>query len=83
MQLYFGYGNGEQIVNVPDEQLLGVLTANEMAHARTGSEAVAYALEIPLAHRNCGHWLDRGKRSPLSPVIFPVRSPAMKYCLRF
>ena len=48
MQLYFGYGNGEQIVNVPDEQLLGVLTANEMAHARTGSEAVAYALENPI-----------------------------------
>lgn len=48
MQLRFGYGNGEQIVNVPDEQLLGVLTANEMAHARTGSEAVAYALENPI-----------------------------------
>ena len=48
MQLHFGFGNGEQIVNVPDEQLLGVLTANEMAHARTGSEAVAYALENPI-----------------------------------
>jgi len=48
MQLHFGYGNGEQIVNVPDEQLLGVLTANEMAHARTGSEAVAYALDNPI-----------------------------------
>lgn len=48
MQLHFGFGNGEQIVNVPEEQLLGVLTANEMAHARTGSEAVAYALENPI-----------------------------------
>lgn len=48
MQLHFGYGNGEQIVNVPDEQLLGTLTANEMVHARTGPEAVAYALENPI-----------------------------------
>ncbi len=48
MQLHFGFGIGEQIVNVPEEQLLGVLTANEMAHARTGSEAVAYALENPI-----------------------------------
>jgi len=48
MQLHFGYGNGEQIVNVPDEQLLGVLTANEMVHARTGAEAVAYALDNPI-----------------------------------
>lgn len=48
MQLHFGYGSREQIVNVPDEQLCGVLTANEMAHARTGPEAVAYALENPI-----------------------------------
>ena len=48
MQLSFGYGMREQIVTVPDEQLLAVLTANEMEHARTGSEAVKYALENPI-----------------------------------
>lgn len=48
MELKFGYGNGEQIVNVPDERLIGVLTANEMEHLRIGPKAVQYALENPI-----------------------------------
>ena len=48
MQINFGYGTREQPVIVPDEQLLAVLTANEMEHTRTGSEAVIYALENPI-----------------------------------
>lgn len=48
MELRFGYGNGEQVVCVPDDQLMGVLTANEMEHARTGQEAVMFALEHPI-----------------------------------
>jgi len=48
MQLHFGYGTEEQIVTVPDKQLLGILTANEMEHARTGPEAVTFALENPI-----------------------------------
>lgn len=48
MRLQFGYGNGNQIVNVPDEQLLDILTANEIKHARTGSDAVKFALENPI-----------------------------------
>jgi len=48
MELRFGYGNSEQIVNVPDERLIGVLTANEMEHLRKGPEAVRYALEQPV-----------------------------------
>lgn len=48
MELKFGYGNGEQIVNVPDKCLMGVLTANEMEHLRKGPDAVKYALENPI-----------------------------------
>ena len=48
MELKFGYGNGEQIVNVPEERLIGVLTANEMEHLRIGPKAVRYALENPI-----------------------------------
>ena len=48
MQINFGYGTQEQTVTVPDEQLLGVLTANEMEHTRTGPEAVTYALDNPI-----------------------------------
>ena len=48
MELHFGYGTGEQIVTVPDERLLGVLTANRREHARTGAEAVRFALDHPI-----------------------------------
>ena len=48
MELRFGYGKTEQVVNVPDNNLLGVLTANEMEHLRLGSDAVKYALENPI-----------------------------------
>lgn len=48
MQINFGYGTQEQTVTVPDEQLLAVLTANEMEHTRTGPDAVRYALDNPI-----------------------------------
>ena len=48
MELRFGYGTGEEVVQVPDGQLIGVLTANEMEHARTGPEAVSFALAHPI-----------------------------------
>lgn len=48
MELKFGYANREEVVNVPQEQLLGVLTANEMTHVHTGEEAVRFALANPI-----------------------------------
>lgn len=48
MELKFGYGKTEQIVNVPDKNLLGVLVSNEMEHKRLGVEAVEYALQNPI-----------------------------------
>lgn len=48
MRINFGYGTQEQTVTVPDEQLLAVLTANEMEHTRTGPDAVRYALDNPI-----------------------------------
>ena len=48
MQLVFGYGHGQQTVEVNEKNLLGVLTANEMVHLRTGAEAVEYALDHPI-----------------------------------
>ena len=36
MRLDFGYGTGIQTVEIPDENLLGVLTANEIPHERGG-----------------------------------------------
>ena len=48
MKLEFGYGNGVQTVEVPEKNILGILQANPMEHARHGAEAVAYALENPI-----------------------------------
>lgn len=48
MKLEFGYGNGIQEVEVPEKNLMAVLTANEMEHERRGAEAVDYALANPI-----------------------------------
>ena len=48
MELKFGYWNREETVQVPDENLIGVLTANEMEHVHLGEEAVTYALQNPI-----------------------------------
>ena len=48
MRMEFGYGKGTQTVEIPDRNLIAVLTANEMEHARRGAAAVDYALEHPI-----------------------------------
>ena len=48
MILEFGYGNTVQKVEVPQGNLLAVLQANPMAHARHGQSAVRHALENPI-----------------------------------
>ena len=48
MKIEFGFGKKSQIVEVPDDNLTGILTANEMEHKRRGREAVDYALAHPI-----------------------------------
>ena len=48
MKLTFGFGNGVQEVEVPDNNLMAVLTANAMEHERRGEDAVRYALANPI-----------------------------------
>ena len=48
MRLEFGYGSGLQTVELPEKNLLAELTANEMEHLRTGSDAVEFALDNPI-----------------------------------
>ena len=45
MKLDFGYGTGVQAVEIPDKNLLGVLTANDIQHELGGEAAVRYALQ--------------------------------------
>lgn len=48
MKLEFGYGKTVQTVEVPEKNLMAVLTANPMEHERRGAEAVRWALEHPI-----------------------------------
>lgn len=48
MKIEFGYGKEIQTVDVPDENLVGVLMSNPVEHERRGADAVKYALENPI-----------------------------------
>lgn len=48
MRLEFGYGPGIQIVEVPDQNIMDVLYANQMEHPLHGEAAVRYALAHPI-----------------------------------
>ena len=76
MELTFGYGKGEQVVNVPDNNLLGVLTANEMEHLRTGPEAVKYALQNPIGAKSLRSMVSVGQKIAIiaSDISRPVPS---------
>lgn len=48
MKLQFGFGTRYQEVNVPEENLLGILNANEVPVALTGEAEVSRALNAPI-----------------------------------
>lgn len=48
MRLTFGYGNGEEAVVLPDENVLDVLTPNAVELGLTGEEAILDALQNPI-----------------------------------
>ena len=48
MELKFGYGTTEQVVNVEEKNLLDVLMSNPVEHERRGADAVKFALDNPL-----------------------------------
>lgn len=54
MRLEFGFGQGMQIVEAPDRNVIGVLMPNEVNPERVGEAAVAHALAHPIgAKRLC------------------------------
>ena len=48
MKLEFGFGDGVQTVEVPDKNLLGVLTSNDVPRGLMNEEEVVRALENPI-----------------------------------
>ena len=76
MRLDFGYGTGIQTVEIPDENLLGVLTANEIPHERGGEAAVRYALAHPIGARPLRELVKPGQKIAIiaSDISRPVPS---------
>ena len=51
MKLEFGFGSGVQAVELPEQNLMGILTPNEVAYERMGEEEVRYALANPIGSK--------------------------------
>lgn len=76
MELKFGYADRVQVVNVPEKNLLGVLTANEMEHVHLGEEAVRYALANPIGAQKLRTLVKSGQKIAIvaSDISRPVPS---------
>ena len=76
MKLEFGYGTGTQAVELPEENLLAVLTANPIRHERYGQDAVREALAHPIGKKRLRELAKPGQRIAIiaSDISRPVPS---------
>ncbi len=77
MKLEFGYGKGVQIVDVPDKNLMAVLTANELEHERRGADAVDYALDNPIGAPKLGTLVKPGQK--IAIITSDISRPLPSY----
>ncbi len=77
MKLEFGYGKTVQTVEVPDRNLLAVLTSNPMEHERRGEEAVRWALEHPVGAPKLRELAKPGRRTVI--VTSDISRPLPSY----
>ncbi|MBQ4361917.1 MAG: nickel-dependent lactate racemase [Lachnospiraceae bacterium] len=77
MKLEFGYGKGVQTVEVPDRNLMAVLTANELEHERRGADAVDYALENPIGSDRLGAMVKPGQK--IAIITSDISRPLPSY----
>ena len=77
MKLEFGYGCGVQTVEVPEKNLLAVLTSNPVAHERHGEEAVRYALANPIGAPLLRDMAVKGKK--IAIVTSDISRPLPSY----
>ena len=76
MRLDFGYGIGVQTVDIPDRNLLAVLTANEIQHKLSGEAAVRAALAAPIGAKHLRDSVKPGQKIAIiaSDISRPVPS---------
>ena len=62
MRLEFGFGTGVQVVEAPDQNVIGVLTPNDVPLGLTGAEAVLDALAHPIASPRLREIVEPGEK---------------------
>jgi len=62
MRVDFGFGNGVQTVDLPDENVLGVLLPNQVSVERCGADAVIYALANPIGAKKLCETVRAGEK---------------------
>lgn len=77
MKLTFGFGAGVQEVIVPDENLLGVLTANQVSPGLTGEAEVLRALREPIGSLPLGQIVKPGEK--IAIVTSDITRPMPTY----
>ncbi len=77
MELSFGYGAGTQSVSLEEQNLLAVLRAEPMDHARRGVEAVHYALKNPIGAPRLSALVKPGQR--IAIVTSDISRPLPSY----
>ena len=77
MKLEFGYGKGVQTVEVPDRNLMAVLTANEIEHERRGADAIDHALANPIGSPKLSEMVKPGMK--ISIITSDISRPLPSY----
>ena len=79
MVLEFGYGNGVQTVQLPQENLLAQLRANSMEHPRCGVDAVVYGLNHPIGSKKLSEMVRPGQK--IAIITSDISRPLPSYQL--
>ena len=69
MKLKLGYGNGVQVVEVPDANLRHILMPNPVTYDLTGEEEVRRALEQPIGSPKLRHIVRPGEKIPIDGLV--------------
>lgn len=77
MKIDFGYGRGKQSVEIPEQNLLSVLVANDIPHERIGSDAVDYALKHPIGTARLSQLVKKGQKVAI--VTSDISRPLPSY----
>lgn len=77
MKLEFGFGTGIQTVELPEENLMGVLMSNDVPRGRVNEEEVQYALEHPIGSPRLSEIVKPGEK--IAVITSDITRPVPTY----